>query len=99
MYNAADTPAALEALSEVWEHYKNLVAQAGTLFGARHYRDYHFLFSLSDHVAHFGLEHHESNDSSAYERILVEDRLRRIAAGLLPHGYVHSWPGNSRASA
>jgi len=27
-----------------------------------HYRDYHFLLTLSDHVAHFGLEHHESSD-------------------------------------
>src|SRR5207247_3279195 len=29
---AADTAAALEAPAEVWDHYKNLVAQAGTLF-------------------------------------------------------------------
>jgi len=29
---------------------------------------YHFLFSLSDHVAHFGLEHHESDDSRIDER-------------------------------
>src|SRR5262249_54753522 len=50
---AADSAAVLDAPPEVWEHYRNLVAQAGTLFGARHYRDYHFLFSLSDHVAHF----------------------------------------------
>src|SRR6266566_9101645 len=96
---AADTAAALEAPAEVWEHYKNLVAQAGTLFGARHYRDYHFLFSLSDHVAHFGLEHHESNDSRSYERTLVDDRLRLIAAGLLPHEYVHSWNGKYRRPA
>jgi hypothetical protein len=60
---AADSAAALDAPAEVWEHYKNLIAQTNALFGAQHYRDYHFLFSLSDHVAHFGLEHHESNDS------------------------------------
>src|SRR2546426_321223 len=96
---AADTAAALEAPAEVWDHYKNLVAQAGTLFGARHYRDYHFLFSLSDHVAHFGLEHHESNDSRSYERTLVDDRLRLIEAGLLPHEYVHSWNGKYRRPA
>ena len=35
-------------------------AEAGALFGSRHYRDYHFLLTLSDDVAHFGLEHHES---------------------------------------
>ena len=60
---AADSAAALEAPAEVWEHYRNLIAQTNALFGAPHYRDYHFLYSLSDHVAHFGLEHHESNDS------------------------------------
>src|SRR5580658_8395830 len=59
---AADSAAALEPPDEIWDHYKNLVEQTNKLFGAHHYRDYHFLFSLSDHVAHFGLEHHESDD-------------------------------------
>ena len=95
----ADSAAALEAPAEVWEHYKNLVAQAGALFGARHYRDYHFLFSLSDHVAHFGLEHHESNDSRVDERSLVDSRKRLLTAGLLPHEYVHSWNGKYRRPA
>ncbi len=40
---AADSAAALDAPPEVWEHYKNLVDQADKLFGAQHYRDYHFL--------------------------------------------------------
>jgi len=70
---AADTPAALDAPSALWEHYKNLVAQAGILFGARHYRDYHFLLTLSDHVAHFGLEHHESSDDRIPEAAMTED--------------------------
>src|SRR5947199_1267266 len=96
---AADTAAALEAPSEVWEHYKNLVAQAGTLFGATHYSDYRFLFSLSDHVAHFGLEHHESNDSRTEERTLVNPDLRMVHASLLPHEYVHSWNGKYRRPA
>jgi predicted metalloprotease with PDZ domain len=96
---AADTPAALAAPPEVWEHFKNLVAQAGILFGARHYRDYHFLLTLSDHVAHFGLEHHESNDSRIDERSLVEEEGRILAAGLLGHEYVHSWNGKYRRPA
>jgi len=65
---AADSAAALDAPPEVWEHYRNLVKQAGILFGAQHYTNYHFLLTLSDHVAHFGLEHHESNDSRIDER-------------------------------
>jgi len=96
---AADSAAALDAPAEVWEHYRNLVKQAGLLFGARHYRDYHFLLTLSDHVAHFGLEHHESNDSRVDERSLIEEDGRKDTAGLLPHEYVHSWNGKYRRPA
>jgi predicted metalloprotease with PDZ domain len=93
---AADSAAALEVPAEVWTQYRNLEAQAGKLFGARHYRDYHFLYTLSDHVAHFGLEHHESDDSRVAERGLVDEKLRGLYAGLLPHEYVHSWNGKYR---
>ncbi|MGB8011079.1 MAG: M61 family peptidase [Terriglobales bacterium] len=96
---AADSLAALDAPAEVWEQYRNLVKQAGILFGARHYADYHFLLTLSDHVAHFGLEHHESNDSRVDERSLVEENGRKVTAGLLPHEYVHSWNGKYRRPA
>ncbi len=96
---AADSAAALEAPPEVWDHYKSLVEQANKLFGAHHYRDYHFLYSLSDHVAHFGLEHHESDDSRVDERGLVDENLRKAEAGLLPHEYVHSWNGKYRRPA
>jgi predicted metalloprotease with PDZ domain len=96
---AADSAIALEPPPEVWENYSNLVKQAITLFGATHYRDYHFLFSLSDHVAHFGLEHHESNDSRSEERTLIDSEIRALHAGLLPHEYVHSWNGKYRRPA
>ncbi len=96
---AADSAAALEPPPEVWDHYKNLVQQAYKLFGAHHYRDYHFLYSLSDHVAHFGLEHHESDDSRVDERGLVDESERKMEASLLPHEYVHSWNGKYRRPA
>jgi predicted metalloprotease with PDZ domain len=96
---AADSAAALEPPQEVWDHYKNLVDQANKLFGAHHYRDYHFLLSLSDHVAHFGLEHHESDDSRIDERGLVDETARKASASLLPHEYVHSWNGKYRRPA
>ena len=96
---AADSAAALAPPQEVWDHYKNLVEQANKLFGAHHYRDYHFLLSLSDHVAHFGLEHHESDDSRIDERGLVDDSARKMDADLLPHEYVHSWNGKYRRPA
>ena len=96
---AADSAAALEPPQEVWDHYKNLVAQAGALFGTQHYRDYHFLYTLSDHVAHFGLEHHESDDSRLGENGLTDETERKLDATLLPHEYVHSWNGKYRRPA
>jgi len=93
---AADSAAALEPPQEVWDHLKSLVAQAGALFGTYHYRDYHFLYTLSDHVAHFGLEHHESDDSRVGERGLIDESDRKLDAALLPHEYVHSWNGKYR---
>lgn len=96
---AADSPAALDAPPEVLDHYRNLTDQAKKLFGAQHFRDYHFLYSLSDHVAHFGLEHHESNDSRSDERAMVDREKRLLASGLLSHEYVHSWNGKYRRPA
>lgn len=79
--------------------YQKLVSETGALFGARHYRQYHFLYTLSDQVAGHGLEHHESNDSVASERTLLDPSLRMIYAGLVPHEFVHSWNGKYRRPA
>ena len=62
-------------------------SESGKLFGARHYRDYHFLLTLSDHVAHFGLEHHESNDSRLPERTLLQPSSGMSLGGLLAHEF------------
>jgi len=96
---AADSPGDLAAPQNVLDHYKTLTDQALKLFGAQHFRDYHFLYSLSNHVAHFGLEHHESNDSRSTERSLVDADPRLLASGLLSHEYVHSWNGKYRRPA
>src|SRR5437588_2429269 len=96
---AADSAAALDAPQEVLDRYKSLTEQAKRLFGAQHFREYHFLYSLSDHVAHFGLEHHESNDSRVDERAMIDPAKRLLFAGLLPHEYVHSWNGKYRRPA
>jgi len=96
---AADSAAALEASQDVFDHYRNLTDQANKLFGTLHFRDYHFLYGLSDRVAHGGLEHHESNDSRSVERALVDAGPRLLASGLLSHEYVHSWNGKYRRPA
>ncbi len=96
LHLAADSDRATEISPETIAEYKNLVAETGALFGSRHYRSYHFLFTLSDHVAHFGLEHHESSDDRWSERTLIDDAPRRESAFLLPHEFVHSWNGKYR---
>jgi predicted metalloprotease with PDZ domain len=92
----SDGDAALEMPQQTIDHYKRLIAETGALFGARHYRDYHFLLTLSDHTAHFGLEHHESSDDRVPERTMIDDDLRWLAGALLPHEMTHSWNGKYR---
>jgi len=99
LHVAADSDRALEVAPEVMDHFKNLVQETGALFGARHYRGYHFLYTLSDHVAHFGLEHHESSDDRTGERSLIDPDMLRGSAYLLPHEMVHSWNGKFRRPA
>jgi predicted metalloprotease with PDZ domain len=92
----ADSEDALNINANDQKAMTNLVAESGKLFGARHYRDYHFLLALSDHVAHFGLEHHESNDSRLPERVLLGPGSGMALGGLLAHEFVHSWNGKFR---
>lgn len=96
---ATDSAAAIEITQESIDAYIRLVQQAGLLFGAHHYRDYHFLLSLSDVLQANGLEHHESSDNRDAERALIDADARALMAGLLPHEYVHSWNGKYRRPA
>jgi predicted metalloprotease with PDZ domain len=79
--------------------FQKLVAETGALFGARHYRHYDFLLTLSDQVGGHGLEHHESNDSVGGERMLLEPGRHYIDSDLVPHEFVHSWNGKYRRPA
>jgi predicted metalloprotease with PDZ domain len=99
LHIAADSERATRITEDETKHYRNLVEEANTLFGAHHYRDYHFLLTLSDHVAHFGLEHHESSDDRVDEDALVDDDTRKVDADLLPHEFVHTWNGKYRRPA
>jgi predicted metalloprotease with PDZ domain len=99
LHVAADSTEAVGFGDDVAARYRRLVSEANALFGAHHYRGYHFLLSLSEHVAHFGLEHHESSDNRQRERVFLDEALRVTGAGLLPHEYVHSWNGKFRRPA
>jgi len=96
LHLAADSEAALAIPEDDVAHYRRLVAEANALFGARHYRDYHFLLTLSDHIPSNGLEHHEASDNRGLERSFLDDGARKILGTLLSHEYVHSWNGKYR---
>jgi predicted metalloprotease with PDZ domain len=94
-----DSEADLEMSPQDMAAYRKLVGEADVLFGAHHYRQYHFLYTLSDQVGHHGLEHHESSDNSVAERTLLDPDEHLLEAGLLPHEFTHSWNGKYRRPA
>jgi predicted metalloprotease with PDZ domain len=95
----ADAEADLAMSDKDLAAYQKLVAETGALFGARHYSQYHFLYTLSGQVGGHGLEHHESNDSVAAERTLLDPDWHMLQASLLPHEFTHSWNGKYRRPA
>jgi len=96
---AADSAAANEATPEQVQHLRQLVAETGALFGARHYRRYDFLLSLTDNMHTDGVEHHESSDNRVGERMLLDPMVLETQMDLLPHEFFHSWNGKYRRPA
>jgi predicted metalloprotease with PDZ domain len=95
----ADSAAALEITPKQKALYEKLVAEAGALFGSRHYKSYRFLVTLSDKMGYHGLEHHECSDDGMPEHSMSDDEAGKAIAYLLPHEYVHSWNGKYRRPA
>lgn len=96
---AADGPEDLEVPPQMLAGFNNLVREASALYKSHHYTSYHFLMTLSDQVAHFGLEHHQSNDDRVPEKTFLDPNLDKLEAGLLPHEFTHSWNGKYRRPA
>jgi len=98
LHLAADSEAALDIPAATTAQLRKLVQEAAALFGATHYSEYHFLWTLSDQLGFEGIEHHQSSDNRSAERSLIDDDLRHSDAvtGLLPHEYAHSWNGKYR---
>jgi predicted metalloprotease with PDZ domain len=96
---AADGPEELELSQEHIDAFDKLVRETGALYKSRHFKAYHFLVTLSDEVAHFGLEHHESSDDRVPARTFVDDQQFTLNGLLLPHEFTHSWNGKYRRPA
>ena len=95
----ADTPAELVASPEQIDAHRRLVDQAVKLFGAQHYDNYHFLFSISDQIAGSGLEHHRSSEDGVKLGYFAKWDEQISTRNLLPHEYSHSWDGKFRRGA
>jgi predicted metalloprotease with PDZ domain len=95
----ADSSGALAASDARIANVRNLVAEADALFGARHYRGYRWLVTLSDLIEPQGLEHHESTDIRYGEQAFTDaDQSARLIT-ILSHEFVHSWNGKYRRPA
>ncbi|HEX4155656.1 MAG TPA: M61 family peptidase [Acidobacteriaceae bacterium] len=96
---AGDGPEDIDISQEHIDDFSRLVRETGALYKSRHYHSYHFLVTLSDQVAHFGLEHHQSSDDRVSERTFTDDNSFIEAGLLLPHEFTHSWNGKYRRPA
>ena len=93
---AADGPEDLNPTPDMVAAFSNLVRETGALYKSRHYESYHFLLTLSDSVAHFGLEHHQSSDDRVGARLFLDEDSSLLDGDLLPHEFTHSWNGKYR---
>ena len=92
----SDDAWALDVPPALIEKYSRLVAEADALYRSHHYRDYHFLFTLSDNVMGLGQEHHESSDDRVPQNTLIDPNALLLESGLFPHEFTHSWNGQFR---
>ena len=95
----ADSPQALAMSDARIANVRNLVAECDALFGARHYRDYRWLVTLSDLIEPQGLEHHESTDIRQNEHGVTDNDWTARTITILSHEFVHSWNGKYRRPA
>ncbi len=96
---AADGPEDLALSAQHIDEFSRLIRETGALYKSRHYGSYHFLVTLSDQVAHFGLEHHQSSDDRVGPTDFVNDLKFTLGGLLLPHEFTHSWNGKYRRPA
>jgi predicted metalloprotease with PDZ domain len=95
VHAVADGPGPLAVTPTEVQQLRQLVAETGVLFGARHYRHYDFLLALSDRMPQDGVEHHESSDNRTEEAYFLDPELFEIS-DLLAHEFTHSWNGKYR---
>jgi predicted metalloprotease with PDZ domain len=96
---AGDGPEDIAISQDHIDQFSKLIRETGALYKSRHYGSYHFLVTLSDQVAHFGLEHHQSSDDRVAHTTFSDDSAFIANGLLLPHEFTHSWNGKYRRPA
>jgi predicted metalloprotease with PDZ domain len=93
---ATDRATPEEIPAELLAAYRKLIREAELLFGARHYRSYHWLIALGDTLERNGIEHAESTDIRVPFGFFTDPNVRTARHWLVPHEYIHSWNGKYR---
>jgi predicted metalloprotease with PDZ domain len=99
LHLAGDSAEALRLKPDIEKAIARVPLELETLFGSHPFREYHFLLALSDHVAHFGLEHHQSSENRIGERAFLDKDLQNVFISVLSHEMTHSWNGKYRRPA
>ncbi len=95
----ADQPEQIDVKDAVIAKFRNLVSEMRALYGARHFKHYTFLLTVSDVLPGEGLEHHQSSDDGTPGDFLIDDAVLLANGDLLPHEFNHSWNGKYRRPA
>jgi predicted metalloprotease with PDZ domain len=95
----ADRQAELDLDAKGLTGFENVVTEMDAIYGARHWRHYHFLLTLSDEMPGNGVEHGSSSDDGTSGDGLTDPDGVVGTAGLLSHEFNHSWDGKYRRPA
>lgn len=94
-----DRSSQLELAPKKLEGFKAIVGEMDAIYGARHWKNYHFLLTVSDAMPGNGVEHGSSSDDGNEGDALTKSAGIIGTAGLLAHEFNHSWDGKYRRPA
>jgi predicted metalloprotease with PDZ domain len=95
----ADRPSQLELPADKLAGFVAIVGEMDAIYGARHWKNYHFLLTVSDVMPGNGVEHGSSSDDGNDGDALTDPTGIADTAGLLSHEFNHSWDGKYRRPA
>lgn len=95
----ADRSSDLDLPAKKLVGFKAIVGEMDAIYGARHWKNYHFLLTVSDAMPGNGVEHGSSSDDGGPANSLTDSSAIVGTAGLLAHEFNHSWDGKYRRPA